>query len=307
MKDVVIQTKSLTKVFGRKLTAVDGLDLSIGKGTVYGLIGRNGAGKTTTIRMLAGVMRPTEGQAFILGEEMMQAPAESRTRFAYVSQTQELHRWMCLNDYSRYLAGFYPRWDAEYARDLAKRFDLPWDRSVGTLSGGQIRKAAILLAFAARPKVLLLDEPAAGLDPIARRELVNEIVETIGGSDVSTILFSTHIITDLERVADTVGIMDKGKLVMSETIEDLQANTKRVQVVFDGAPPADFAIPGAVTTKTEGPVVTSVVRLTDDAELDPIRQMEGARVNEFPLGLEESFIELLGSGNISEFREGASQ
>jgi len=136
---------------------------------------------------------------------------------------------------------------------------------------------------------------------------VNEIVETIGGSDVSTILFSTHIITDLERVADTVGIMDKGKLVMSETIEDLQANTKRVQVVFDGAPPADFAIPGAVTTKTEGPVVTSVVRLTDDAELDPIRQMEGARVNEFPLGLEESFIELLGSGNISEFREGASQ
>ena len=130
------------------------------------------------------------------------------------------------------------------------------------MSGGEQRKVSILLPYAARPEVLLLDEPAGGLDPIARRELIDEIVDVISRTEACTILFSTHIISDLERIADTVGIMDRGRIITSAKLEDLQSRTKRVQVVFDGAEaPRGFQLPGAMRSKTEGPVVTAVVRL----------------------------------------------
>lgn len=300
-----MEANDLSKTFPGGVVAVNGLDLRIETGSVYGLIGRNGAGKTTLIRMLVGVLRPDGGTARVLGQDMFTSDRRTRERFAYVSQTQQLHAWMTLEELCHYLSHFYEKWDAAYARDLANRFDLPWQQQVGVMSGGEQRKVSILLAFAARPEVLLLDEPAAGLDPIARRELIDEIVDVISRTEACTILFSTHIISDLERIADTVGIMDRGRIITSAKLEDLQSRTKRVQVVFDGVEaPRGFQIPGAVRSKTEGPVVSAVVRLDSDTQLDAIRDMPGVRVNVFPLGLEEMFIELFGPGARDEFTEG---
>ena len=305
MIDAAIEANDLSKTFPGGVVAVNGLDLRVEKGSVYGLIGRNGAGKTTLIRMLVGVLRPDGGTARVLGQDMFTSDRRMRERFAYVSQTQQLHAWMTLKELCHYLSHFYEKWDAAYARDLAGRFGLAWEQQAGLMSGGEQRKVSILLAFAARPEVLLLDEPAGGLDPIARRELIDEIVDVISRTEACTILFSSHIISDLERIADTVGIMDRGRIITSAKLEDLQSRTKRVQVVFDGAEaPRGFQIPGVVRSKTEGPVVTAVVRLDSDTQLDAIREIPGARVNVFPLGLEETFIELFGPGARQEFVEG---
>ena len=295
MAEIAIEAEGLRKVFAKDVVAVDGLDLQVPRGAVYGLIGRNAVGKTTTIRLLMGLLRPTAGTARVLGADMWTAQPVKRARVAYVAQIQQLHDWMSLQELCHYLSHFYERWDQGYARDLAGRFDIPWDRQVGLLSGGQQRKVSIVLAFAARPEVLLLDEPAAGLDPIARRELVEELVDLLSRDVDCTVLFSTHIISDLERIAEYVGIMDNGRMVASQRLDELQSQTKRVQVVFDGtAPPPDFSIPGALRSEASGPVVTAVVRLASEAQLDPVRRLPGVRVNVFPLGLEDIFFELFG-------------
>lgn len=304
MVDLAIETRDLAKTFPGGVVALGGLDLAVERGAVYGLIGRNGAGKTTAIRLLMGLLRADRGTARILGGDLWQADPAGRARAAYVAQEQRLHDWMTVGELAHYCDPFYPRWDSAYARDLARRYDVPWDRAVGAMSGGQKRRAYVLLAFAARTEVMLLDEPAAGLDPIARRELIDEIIETLGRGDGTTILLSTHIISDLERIAEVVGIMDRGHMVQSARLEDLQTRSKRVQVVFDAAgPPEGFAIPGAVRSRTEGPVVTAVVELASDAQLDPVRSLPGARVNVFPLGLEEIFIEHFGPKARHEFME----
>jgi ABC-2 type transport system ATP-binding protein len=183
---------------------------------------------------------------------------------------------------------------------LAERFDLPGDIQIGLLSGGEQRKVSLLLAVAARPEVLLLDEPAAGLDPIARRELIEVLVDALAEQSL-TVMFSTHILADLERLADHVGMMDRGRMVSSQRLDVIQSQTKRVQVIFPNtAPPPDFRIPGTLRARTEGPVVTAVVRLEDEAQLAPVQAMADVRVNVYPLGLEDVFVEMFGPEPLDE-------
>lgn len=305
MSENVLEAQDLCKTFPGPTVAVNGLDLRVPRGAVYGLIGRNGAGKTTAIRLLLGLLRPDRGMARILGADFRTAPTPLRARIAYVSQEQQLHGWMTLDELCFYLSHFYDSWDAAYARRLAARFGLSRERPVDLMSGGERRKAAILLALAARPEVLLLDEPAAGLDPISRRELVDELVEILAEGGECTVLFSTHILSDLQRIADRIGIMDRGRLTLSAPLDELHESLKRVQVVFSTErPPEGLRIPGALKTETAGPVVTAIVRISSETQLDEIRALPGVRVNEFPLGLEEIFIHLLGSKDEALLPEG---
>jgi ABC-2 type transport system ATP-binding protein len=227
-----------------------------------------------------------------------------RERVTYVSQEQQLHGGMSVAQLGTYLAHFYSQWDDAYLRRLAERFEVPPDQPVHGLSGGQRRKVAVLLALAPHPEVVLMDEPAAGLDPIARRQLIEELVDCLADRSDMTIVLSTHIITDLERLAEHVGIMDRGRMVTSGRLDDLQSGTRRVQVIFDGAaPPNGFRVPGAVRTRVEGPVVTAVARLGGEGVLDELRAQPGVRVQTFPLNLEELFIEMLGREAREEMRE----
>jgi ABC-2 type transport system ATP-binding protein len=288
----VIFARGLGKSFRSGVVAVNGFDLQVAAGEVYGLIGRNGAGKTTVLRVLMGLLRPDRGTATILGHSLWVAPREHRQRIAYLSQSQQLPDWMSLDDLSRYSSHFYDRWDRDLLHDLARRWDLPRDAAIVRLSGGNQRLAAIALALSARPEVLLLDEPAAGLDPIARRELNQCLIDALLHGDGCTILLSTHLLGDLERLATRVGIMDHGHIVAEGAVEDWQRTMRRVQVVFPGdVPPRDFAIPGALRCTALGPVVTALARVTDDAQLDGVRALPGARVYVFPLTLEELFVD----------------
>jgi ABC-2 type transport system ATP-binding protein len=294
MNEPVIVASDLAKSYRGGVIAVNGLDLSVPRGSVYGLIGRNGAGKTTTLRMLMGLLRPVRGTARVLGHDLWSAPRAIRQRVGYVSQEQQLPAGKCTAELCLELSKLYERWDFPLAGKLAKRFGLRTDAPMAALSGGDQRKVAVLLAFAAQPEVLILDEPAAGLDPIARRHLIEEIVEFLGDGGERTVLFSTHIIEDLERVAEHVGMMDRGRMVAAGRLEDLQTGMRRVQVIFSGqSVPAGFRLPGALRMRTEGPVVTGVVRIDSPAQLEALRSLPDARVADFPLGLQDLFIELL--------------
>lgn len=302
--DAAIITRDLGKTFPGGVVAVHGFDLQVAAGNVYGLIGRNGAGKTTAMRLIMGLLRPDRGEATVLGQDLWTADRAHRARCAYVSQEQRLPRIMTIAELCRSCAYFYERWDPDYARDLAWRWGLAWDRQLGVMSGGENRKAAILLALACRPEVLVLDEPAAGLDPVARRELIDELVDALGSGDGCTVLFSTHIIADLERIAESIGIMDRGRLLTAGRLDEFQSRTKRVQVVFPGdAVPDGFTIPGILSRQSAGPVLTAVVRLASGHILDEVRAIPGARVQEFPLGLEEIVIDILGPSARSELME----
>lgn len=287
----VISARGLSKTF-RGVVAVNGLELQVGRGMVYGLIGRNGAGKTTTLRLLMGLLQADQGEARLLGMDWWKASAADRQRVAYVAQGGRPPDWMSVEDLSRYSAHFFERWDRGLARELAGRWDLPWNRPLGRLSGGQQRLAAILTALAARPEVLLLDEPAAGLDPVVRRDLMRCLVDALVRTDGCTVLLSTHLLGDVERLATHVGILDHGRIVEEGAVEDWQRTMRRVQVVCPGRDvPAGLEVPGALRTERMGPVLTAIARVSDDRQLDGLRLDPGLRVNVFPLTLEELFVE----------------
>lgn len=288
----VIHARGLAKSFRNGAIALNGFHLHVGTGEVFGLIGRNGAGKTTALRLLMGLLRPDRGEARILGRSLWEAGRDHRQRIAYLSQSQQLPDWMSLEDLNRFTSRLYDRWDADLLRDLTRRWDLPRTTAIARLSGGNQRLAALALALASRPEVILLDEPAAGLDPIARRELNQCLIEALLHGDGCTILLSTHMLGDLERLATRVGIMDHGRVVADGVVEDWQRTMRRVQVVFPGdAPPPNFAIPGALRSTSLGPVVTALARVTDEGQLAGVRGLPGARVYVFPLTLEELFVD----------------
>lgn len=296
MSTAVIEARGLTKSFAGGVVAVKDLDLVVKRGAVYGMIGRNGSGKTTALRLLMGLLRPDSGSAAILGRDFWRAPHPVRERAAYVSQTQRLPGGLTLEDLCRCQQRCNRRWDADYARTLAGQWDLPWKRAVGGLSSGEQRKAALLIAFAGRPEVLVLDEPAAGFDPVARRELVDQILDALTRGDGCTVLLSTHTMADLERMADHIGILDRGRMAISARLEDLLNQTRRVQVIFDtGQIAPRLAIPGALRVRRSGVVLDAIVSWTGDHELEALRAATTARVHVFPISLEEIFMELFGN------------
>lgn len=294
MSDLVaIESINLTKSFAAGQVAVSGLDLKIAPGTVYGLVGRNGAGKSTALRLLMGLLRPDQGSARILGNNLWQADRSQRSRIGYVAQRQLLPGRMSLEDLGRYVGRFYEDWDHLKWHSLVKRWGMNLKVAVGRMSGGEQRKAALLLAIHAMPQVLILDEPAAGLDSVARRELLDLLIELIQLRPETTLLISTHHIGDLARIAQEVGMMDRGRLLRTAQLDDLQERMKKVQVVFPGsAPPAGFKLPGMISMESVGPVVTAVCELDSDKLLEEWRQQSQLRVQNFPLSLEEIFLEL---------------
>jgi ABC-2 type transport system ATP-binding protein len=296
MSEPVIEARGLTKTYRDGITAVKDLDLVVSRGAVYGLIGRNGSGKTTALRLILGLLRPDRGAANILGWDFWQAPRQVRQRVAYVSQTQRLPGGMTLEDLCRCLKQFNQKWDQDHALALARLWNLPWKRPVDRLSNGEQCRAALLLAFAGRPEVLVLDEPAAGFDPVARRDLINQILDAITQSDGCTVLLSTHVIGDLERVADHIGIIDRGRLALSAPLENLLNQTKRVQLIFGTETlSARFTMPGALRVRREGVVLNALVRWGNGTEPDMLRASTDARIQVFPVSLEEIFMELFGN------------
>ena len=231
-----IELHDVSRRFGR-IHALAGLSLSVERGEVYGFLGRNGAGKTTTLRILMGIVKADAGTISLLGESVKRVSVSLKQRIGHVSQEQAFYPWMTANDLGRFVSGLYPTWDgAEFSR-LLKRLDVPTDRRAAELSGGTRTKLALALALAPRPQLLLLDEPTTGLDPVARAEF-NDMVRDTVKQHGTTAFFSSHLVDEVEPIANRVGILQAGKMLFEGPVRQLVGEVRRVVV---GAAQAEAA------------------------------------------------------------------
>jgi ABC-2 type transport system ATP-binding protein len=288
-----IQTHRLSKWYGRT-EAVRELNLSVARNRITGFLGRNGAGKTTTIKMLLGMMRPTSGEGSVLGKKI-DDPSESvamRREVAYVSEDKRLYGYMTVGQLIRFTASFYPDWQVDVEQTLLKKYELPVSRKVKALSKGMHTKLALLLAFARKPKLLILDEPSGGLDPVGVEELLEGLVSLCAQG--TTVFFSSHQIPEVERVADHVCILEHGRLVADVSLDEIRQSYRQINVVFPFEP-ANFQVKldGVSKVETRG----RQVRLFATGHLEEIvnwaRSFEASAIDVTPLGLREVFLKTI--------------
>src|SRR5204862_6969501 len=196
-------------------------NLAVPTGSVFALLGPNGAGKTTTLKLIMNLLQPTAGSAMILGVDARKLGERELARIGYVSENQQLPLWMTVRQLLDYCRPFYPTWDRDLERGLLQRFELPRDRKLSQLSRGMLMKGSLLSSLAYRPKLLVLDEPFSGLDPLVRDEFIRGVLE-VSALGEWTVLVSSHDIDEVERLADHVGMLEEGRLRFSESAEALQ-------------------------------------------------------------------------------------
>lgn len=213
MHDLVISVSGLTRRFDAKV-ALDSVNLSLPRGAVYGLVGANGAGKTTLIKHLLGLLRAERGSVRVFGRDPVADPVGVLSRIGYLSEENDLPGWMRIDELLHYSRAFYPAWDDAYAEELRCSFALDPSTKVKNLSKGQKARAGLLIALAYRPELLVLDEPSSGLDPIVRRDILGAGIRTIA-DEGRTVLFSSHLLDEVEEVADHVTMMSEGKIAFS--------------------------------------------------------------------------------------------
>ena len=227
----IIETRNLSRRFGRT-EAVHDLNLVVPTGSVFALLGPNGAGKTTTIKLLMNLLQPTRGSAHVLGVDSRRLGEREKAQIGYVSENQEMPVWMTVRQLLDYCRPFYPTWDRALEKTLLAQFALPEDRKLSHLSRGMLMKASLLSSLAYRPKLLVLDEPFSGLDPLVRDEFIRGVLE-VSAQGEWTVLVSSHDIEEVERLADHVGMLDAGRLRLSEPTEAIQARFRRLEVTLD--------------------------------------------------------------------------
>jgi ABC-2 type transport system ATP-binding protein len=251
----MIRAQALSKSF-RRTVVLDGLDLEVPPGSIYGLVGPNGVGKTSTIKVLMNIFPPSGGHSEVLEVDSRRLGPRQFEQIGYVSENQELPEWMTVGYFLEYLATFYPTWDQALAAELVSQFQLPWDRELRHLSRGMKMKAALASSLAYRPKLIVLDEPFTGLDALVRDELIESLLARAEGA---TIFISSHDLGEIESFASHIGYLDGHKLQFSEELESLSARFREVVLTFETAPalpgqwPANWLQPEAV-----GPVVRFV-------------------------------------------------
>ena len=227
----IIEIKNVTRTFGLK-TALNDVNLTVEKGTVLGLVGENGAGKSTLIKHVLGLLKPNKGMVSVFGMNPALEPANVLAQIGYLSEEDTLPGWMRIHELQRYMRGFYPTWDQEYADKLTRDFSLDKSVKLAGLSKGQRARAALMAALAYRPELLLLDEPSSGLDPIVRRDILGAIIRTIA-EEGRTVMFSSHLLGEVDRVADQVAMIRDGRIEFCESLDDLKENHHRLTVCFD--------------------------------------------------------------------------
>src|SRR5689334_12957523 len=229
----VIDITQLSRRYDTR-TALDGVSLSIPRGAVYGLVGANGAGKTTLIKHVLGLLKAQTGSVRVFGRDPVADPAAVLARIGYVSEEHDLPGWMRVWELFRYSQAFFPAWDAGYAEELRQRFELDPAAKVKHLSRGQRARAGLVLALAHRPELLVLDEPSSGLDPIVRRDILEAIIRAIA-EEGRTVLFSSHLLDEVERVSDQVAMLVEGRVVLAGELDEIKSQHHQLTLRFDAA------------------------------------------------------------------------
>lgn len=236
---LAIRTDHLRKSFGRTV-ALEEVGVEVPEGAIYALVGSNGAGKTTLIKVLMNIFRPSAGTANVLGRDSKRVAADVFCEIGYVSENQEAPEWMRVGEMLRYYRNFYPTWDRELEAQLVRQFDLPLDRKLKHLSRGMRMKAAFASTLAYRPRLLVLDEPLSGLDPLVRDELIEGLLDRV---PETTVFLSSHDLAEIEGFSSHVGFLENGRLLFQEEMTSLTERFREVTVTLNGAVKVPAVVP----------------------------------------------------------------
>ena len=285
----MLEVRNLTKTFGT-FTALQELNMTIPRGAVYGLVGPNGAGKTTLIRHITGVYRPDCGAIALDGDAVWENPS-AKGKIGFIPDDLFFFHSATIEDMRRYYKGLYPRFDDALFEKLGEAFDLPRKSPIRKFSKGMKKQAAFWLTVACRPELLVLDEPVDGLDPVMRRQIMGLILSDVAEYG-TTVLVSSHNLRELEDICDHVGIMDKGRMLLERSLEDMQGGTVKVQ--FVGDVPEGLQILHRTDT---GRLTTLVLRATAQEAEAAFSRAALPFYEVLPLSLEEIFIYELGGAD----------
>lgn len=283
-----IETRGLTKYYGNK-AVVKALDLKVPTGCVYGFLGRNGAGKSTTIKLLTGMVHPDHGTAEVLGQAVSTLPNETRARIAYIAEGHPLYGWMTINELERFCRPFYPRWNRSLFDRIIEHFELSRTQKVRRFSNGQRAQVSLALALAPDPELLILDDPTLGLDTVVRRDFLESMIQIIQ-REGRTILFSSHNLGDVERVADRIGVMVDGVLRVDCPADHFKSMVKVVIVEFASTPPSVAELPGIVTGLVNGRRWELVFVGYGPQQQELLERLQPLSIDVVELNLEDAFI-----------------
>ena len=282
--DAVAAVANLSRSFGPK-KALNDVTLTVPRGCVFGLVGENGAGKSTLIKHLLGLWLAETGSVRVFGLDPVSEPTAVLGRIGYLSEQPDLPGWMRVSELLRYTEAFYPRWDSAYAGQLLKQFGLDVDARIKTLSKGQRARLGLVAAEAHRPDLLILDEPSSGLDPIVRRDILEAIIRTVS-DEGRTVIFSSHLLDEVERVSDHVAMLHKGTLRLCAPLDDIKAQHRRIVLLFTVAHAEPPNVPGAIRVDGAGREWTAIC----DAARIHGSALSASIVENSPASLDEIFV-----------------
>jgi len=289
MNENVIEVENLVKYFDGRCV-LDGINLKVPRGCIYGLLGRNASGKTTIIRILLGLEPPTRGQTFLLGAESANLSAKVHSRIGYVAEGHNLIQNYTVGRLIKLCKDLSLHWNDKFFEHLTETFRLPMDRRIGQLSIGMRAQLNLSLALAIDPELLILDDPTLGLDTVARRQFLELAIDLIGQQN-RTILFSSHILSDVERIADRIGILAGGKLVVDCALEELKNRVKKFRLIFPESAPENLYLTEIVNKEIEGREIAITVTNWNQQKQNMLETFKPSSCTELPMSLEDIFIE----------------
>lgn len=296
MSDTVIDIRGLTRQFGSSVfggglrkPALHDVSLTVPRGCVFGLVGENGAGKTTLIKHILGLLRAQVGSVLVFDRNPVEDPVGVLGRIGCLSEDRDLPDWMRIDELLRYMQAFYPTWDEGFAADLCRQFELQPLQKVATLSRGQRARAGLVTALAHRPDLLVLDEPSSGLDPVVRQDILAAIVRTVA-EEGRTVLFSSHLLDEVERVADRVAFVHDGRIVVSDTLDQIKISHRRFTVRFAQPQYLPPQLKGALGCTGEGLEWTFLANGGSEELKKTVVAQGGTIIEEAAPSLEEIFV-----------------
>jgi ABC-2 type transport system ATP-binding protein len=290
MAEPFVIARDLRKSFGSK-TVLDSVSFEVGPGDVVGVLGKNGAGKTTLLELMLGFTPATDGQVKVFEHESYRLPGPAKARIGFVPQQDELIKQLTAADQLRLIRSFYANWDDELIDRLVRSWEIDPGERIRSMSVGQRQKLSLLLALGHQPDLLILDEPVASLDPLARRNFLEQIIE-VSSDGRRAVVFSSHIVSDIERLANKIWIVKDHRLYWRGDVDDLKDSIVRLHLRASAPLPATLSLPNALSIEIGEAYATAVVHDWSDVLAGEIAELTGATVEIESLTLEEIFLEL---------------
>jgi ABC-2 type transport system ATP-binding protein len=291
----VVELTRVSRSFDGNVRAVNNVSLTLRAGECLGLLGRNGAGKSTTLKMIAGLLHADSGVVRVFGHDPMREPEKAKLRLGYLAEDQAYPDVLEPGDLFKFFASCQPDWDWNFAESIVDRFRIPLNRSLKQLSKGQQRQVALVCAVAHRPKLLVLDEPGGGLDPVVRRTFLEEVIELLS-QEATAVLFSSHHLQEVERLARRIAIMDGGRILLDEDLDRVREGSCRVlaEIEAQGADVVRERLAGCVSARRRDDAWQLTMRCTPEEAKQRVSSAFGGRIRDAqPVSLEDLFISMV--------------